>query len=239
MIRPFLFLLVVLMRAGAARADVPLLQPFGTEPMPPSPWHLAGLPDQRKPFTRFELIDLDGRRALRVASDDSYGNLVHPVQLEVPSGILAWRWRVDQLVEAADLRTRAGDDTAVKVCVFFDEPMADVPFVERQMLRLARLRSAEWLPSATVCYVWDNQLPVGTALPNAYTRRMRYLVLESGKAHLQQWRSERRDVAADFMRLFGGETRQLPAIVGVGIGGDADNTHGHGIAHVADLTLEP
>ena len=238
MLRLPLFL-VVLSLAATASAEGPLLQPFGAGPVPAAPWHVAGLPQQRKPYTRFEVVELDGRRVLRVETDDAYGNLVHPLQIEEPRGHLVWRWRIDQFVEAADLRTRAGDDTTLKVCVMFDEPMTNVPFVERQVLRLARLRSAEWLPSATVCYVWDNRLPVGTVLANAYTRRLRYLVLESGKEPLAPWRSERRDVVADVMRLFADELREAPAIVGVGIGADADNTHGHGIAHVADLVLEP
>ena len=237
---PRLIVLVTsVLLAAAARAEGSLLQPLGAGPVPAPPWHVAGLPQQRKPYTRFEVVELDGRHALRVESDNAYGNLVHPLQVANTALHLAWQWRVDQLVDAADLRTRAGDDTALKVCVFFDEPMAQVPFVERQMLRIARARSDEGLPSATVCYVWDNTLPVGTTLPNAYTRRMRYLVLESGADHLHQWRSERRDVAADFMRLFGDENREPPPIVGVAIGADADNTHGRSLAHVADLTLEP
>lgn len=238
MVRLPLFL-AALSLAATASAEVPLLQPFGAGPVPASPWHVAGLPQQRKPYTRFEVVELDGRRVLRVETDDAYGNLVHPLQLEEPRAHLVWRWRIDQFVEAADLRIRAGDDTTLKVCVMFEEPMTNVPFFERQVLRLARLRSAEWLPSATVCYVWDNRLPVGTVLANAYTRRLRYLVLESGKEPLAQWRSERRDVVADVMRLFADELHEAPAIVGVGIGADADNTHGHGIAHVADLVLEP
>jgi hypothetical protein len=233
-------LVALVLSAAAVCAEQPLLQPFAADsPVPPAPWHLAGLPQQRKPFTRFSVVDLDGHRALRVESDNSYGNLVHPLNLPRPAVHLVWQWRVDQLVEAADLRTRAGDDTALKVCVFFDLPLARVPFVERQLLRLMDSRSEETLPSATVCYVWDNQLPVGSELANAYTRRIRYVVLESGTQHLHQWLPERRDVEADFVRLFGDESRQPPPIVGIGIGADADNTHGHGLAHVADLMLEP
>jgi hypothetical protein len=64
----------------AARADVPLLASLagsGTEP--PPPWHVAGLPKQAKPFTRFSVVDVDGRRAFRGEADSSYGNLVHAV----------------------------------------------------------------------------------------------------------------------------------------------------------------
>lgn len=227
--------------AGPARADGPLLQPWGNGPAPAAPWHVAGLPGQTKPVTHFELVELEGRRVLRVEAESSYGNLVHALTLDPPPNVLhfAWRWRVDQPVAGANLRERATEDIAAKVCVFFDEPMSKVPFVERQVLRLARVRAEEWLPSATVCYVWDNQLPIGTTLRSPYTGRVRYLVLQSGTEPLRSWRSEKRDVIADFLRLYGDEATQAPPIIGVGIGADADNTHGHSIAFVADPVLAP
>lgn len=227
--------------AGPARAEGPLLQALGQGPAPAAPWHVAGLPGQTKPFTRFEMVDLDGRRVLRVEAESSYGNLVHALSLDPPPASLqfAWRWRVDQPVAGADLRQRATEDIPAKVCVFFDEPMSKVPFVERQVLRLARARAEEWLPSATVCYVWDALLPVGTVLRSPYTGRVRYLVLQSGAEGLRSWRSEKREVVADFLRLYGDEATQAPPIIGVGVGADADNTHGHSIAYVTDLVLTP
>jgi hypothetical protein len=225
---------------SSAQAENSALAPLsGAADMPPSPWHVVGLPQQRKPFTRFSLTNLDGRRVLRVEADNSYGNLVHPLDSTPRSLQLAWQWRVDELVVAADLRAKAGDDTALKVCVFFDLALEKIPFGERQLLRMARARAAEPLPGAIVCYVWDNNLPVDTAVDNAFTRRLRYLVLQSGAAHKGQWRSERRDVAADFMRLFGAESAQMPPVIGVAIGADADNTHGRSLGFVADLVLQP
>lgn len=224
---------------SAAAAAPPLLTPLaGAGDMPAAPWHVAGLPHQSRPLTRFALVDIDGRRALRVEADASYGNLVHPLQPPQPATSLAWQWRADEVVAGADLRTKAGDDTTLKVCVFFDMPLDRVPFVERQLLRLARSQSSEALPAATVCYVWDAGLAIGTAMANAYTRRLRYIVLEHGVAPAQQWRREQRDIAADFVQLFGDESSQVPAVVGVAVGADADNTRGHGIGHVADLVLQ-
>lgn len=227
---------------GIAGADggAPLSLPFG-EPgaAPRPPWHVAGLPRQTKPFTAFSIVDLDGRRALRVQADASYGNLVHPLQLETTPHALAWHWRMEQLIDADDLRMRAGDDTALKVCLGFDMPMERVPFVERQLLRLTRTQTREIVPAASVCYVWDAHLPPGTALASPFTRRIRYKVLESGPARLHQWIAERRDVAADFVELFGDESREVPPLVGVLVGADADNTLGHSLAYVADLVVEP
>ena len=83
----------------------------------------------------------------------------------------------------------------MKVCVSFDLPMDNVPFTDRQLLRIARSKTSEPVPTATVCYVWDAKLPAGTTLDNAFTRRMRYIVLESGTDRLNKWVAEQRDVA--------------------------------------------
>ena len=217
-------------------AHATLLQPlFGADGTLSAAWQDARLPKQRLPATRFAVAELDGQRVLRIEADGSYGNLVQRLRADAPTLTLSWRWRVERFVAASDLRRKDGDDNAVKVCVFFELPMANVPFVERQLLRLARSRSSDELPSATVCYVWDRLLPAGTALDNPYSRRVRYLVLRGGEAG--RWASERRDLGADFLRLFGDEATQVPPVVGVAVGADADNTRGHGLAFVADLVL--
>ena len=225
--------------AGPALAGGPLLvQPAGPADVPAPPWHVLGLPQQTKPLTRYSVLPLDGQRVLRVEAQASYGNLVHPV-LEHPNAQrLSWRWRVDEANPGADLRRKDGDDSALKVCALFDLPTAAVPFVERQVLRIARLRSGEILPAASVCYVWDAKLPPGTVLDNAYSRRIRMIVLRGPEAGLHSWHSEQRDVGADFLRLFADEAQTVPPLVGIAIAGDADNTLARSLAYLASITLE-
>jgi hypothetical protein len=222
--------------APAAPAQANALQPFGAGPAPAASWTVIGLPNQKKPYTQFELVDLDGQRVLRVDAQEAFGNLVQRARVEPGGGTLAWRWRVDQFPAGADLKRRNGDDTALKVCVFFDLALDQVPADQRRALEFVRKRKPE-APAATICYVWDERLPADSALPNAFTTRMRYIVLESGTASLRQWRSVRRDVAADFLRLYGDETKVVPPVLGVGIGGDSDNTKSRSTAYIADLAL--
>lgn len=234
-----LLALLVLDAAGGVWAAANLLKPLvGPGEAPPPPWHVAGLPSQAKPYTQFRVVALDGERVLRIEADQSYGNLVMAVHPDTPAHTLAWRWRLDEPNAQADLRRKDADDSPVKLCAFFDEPISAVPFVERQLLRLARGMSREPLPAASVCYVWDARLSPGTQLVNAFTRRVRVIVLRGPEAPLHKWQAEQRDIVADYMRLFGDETDTVPPLMGIGVGGDADNTRGRSVAHVAELVLE-
>jgi Protein of unknown function (DUF3047) len=198
---------------------------------PPPPWAWAGLPGQTLPSTRFSVQRDDGRPVLRVEAVASYGNLVHPLD-GAKAGELHWRWRVERPLAAADLRTKAGDDVALKVCALFDMPREKVPFVERQLLRLAESRVGAPLPNATLCYVWAPSWPRGTVVPNAFSARVRYITLGNGGP---QWQAERQDLAADFLRAFGDEAAAVPPLLAVAVGADADNTGGHSVGFIADL----
>lgn len=205
----------------------------------PAAWKFATLPNKQP--TRFSIVDLGGARVLKVEADDSYGNLVHGLHAQVGAGsTLAWRWRVDKLVDEADTKTRGGDDSPAKLCVFFAFDRAKLPLGERTKLAIAASTTGQEVPTETLCYVWDNKLPVDTGLPNAFTKRIRFIVLQSGGAKLAQWVPQRRNLVADYQRMFADESDgKVPEVVGVAVSADADNTHGKGLAYFGDITLTP
>lgn len=236
---PLVALMLAMASAPLDAAGVLLASPIGAGADPAAPWRWVGLPGQRKPHTQFSVAEIDGQRALRVEAVESYGNLVHAFETEHSGRILSWQWRVDLAPEQADLRRKDSDDVPIKVCALFDHPASAVPFAERQLLRLARLRSGEPLPAASVCYVWDRHLAPGTVLDNAFTRRVRQIVLRGPEAPLRSWQSERRDVVADFLRLYADEADTVEPLAAVSVGADTDNTHTHSLAYVRALSLEP
>lgn len=231
-------LTVPMMQSADAAGRNLLTSPLGPGSTPAAPWHWAGLPAQTKPRTAFTVVDVDGERALRVEAENSYGHLVHVVPADSGGRLLSWTWRLDEAPEQADLRHRETDDAPLKVCALFEHPTDSVPFVERQLLRMARLRAGEMLPAASVCYVWDRKLPAGTTIDNAFTRRVRQIVVRGPDTALRQWYSERRDVVADFQRLFADEIKGPEPLVGVSVAADTDNTHSHSLGWVRALALE-
>lgn len=233
--------LAALAALPALALDDAAIAPFSAAPIggPPGAWKFASLPN--KVATKYSIVDLGGTRVLKVEADDSYGNLVHGLHVQLGErSTLAWRWRVDNLIDAADIKTRAGDDSPAKLCVFFAFDKAKLPLGERTKLAIAHSTTGQDVPTETLCYVWDNKLPVDTGLPNAFTKRIRLIVLQSGAGKLAQWQSQRRDLVADYERMFGDESEgKVPEVVGVAVSADADNTHGHGLAYFGDITLTP
>jgi hypothetical protein len=206
-----------------------------------APWRIVGLPKQTLPLTRFDVVLDAGTAVVRVVANGAYGNLAFDTggaRLS-PQTVLRWRWRLEQGLEGSDLRRKQGDDTPVKVCALFDMDLAGMSFGEQSRLRFARAMTGEPLPAATLCYVWDRLLPVGTELPNVFSARVRYVVASSGPARPGRWLELERRPGADFLRAFGHESREIPALIALVVGADADNTGGHSLAFVGDLALVP
>lgn len=237
------FLALSLLAAVGASfaATEPRAVPFSSASGPelPTPWRIVTVPKIPR-HTRYAVTENDGRRAVRADADASYANVVHPLNAEIGSApILHFAWRVDRFPEHSDLTSRAHDDVAAKVCVLFDVPLERLSLLDRTKIQLGRRLFDPQLPAATICYVWDRTLPTGRWIDNAYTDRVRMLVLRSGaNGELSRWIDERRDLRADFMTAFPREAASgLPMVAALAFATDADNTKSKAAAWFGDMAL--
>ncbi len=147
---------------------------------------------------------------------------------------LEWQWRVDSLIEGADNSTRHAEDSPVRVVLAFDGDHASLPFKDRLFFEQARLIAGYDMPYATLMYIWENQAPVGTVIQNAYTSRIRKMVVSSGPAGVQQWQSFRRNIVDDYRAAYGTDPGRL---IGIAVFSDTDNTRGRATAWYGDIRL--
>jgi hypothetical protein len=247
---PVVLAFACLAAAGAAGAQAPVVAGLFEGDALASAWRFIGWPQQKPPLTRYSVEDLSGvpgapgeRQVLRIEARQSYGNLVQALPAVPAPQRLSWTWRVTQGNPAVALNQKAGDDTPAKVCLGFDLPLAQVPFVERQLLRMARSRSAEVLPAATLCWAWGGAEAIGQVVENPYSRRVRTIVLRRHTPGVgspaDTWQDEQRDVVADFLRVFGDEAKEVPPVIALIVAGDADNTRGHSVAQLTALHWRP
>jgi hypothetical protein len=136
----------------------------------------------------------------------------------------------------ADARTKAGDDYPARIYVAFRYDPAAATAWEKTKYGAYRLLYGVYPPRAVLNYIWDNRLPPGTTLDNAYTARARMIVVRSGEAEVGRWLTETRNVLDDYRRAFGGEP---PRIAGVAVMTDTDDTGERAVAWYDAITLLP
>jgi hypothetical protein len=239
--------------AGAVMAaEVASIAPFSAAAPGaalPAGWREVMLP--RVKHAEVSLVADEGATVLRVHSDAAAGSAAHPLRADVAAWsaahalrtqapmqpTLSWRWKIDRVVEKANLAERAGDDFAARVYVFFDVPLQELSLGERWKLRIARLIYGDDVPAAGICYVWDNRHAPQTIAPNPYAPRIRTFVLQSGEASAGRWITERRDLDADFRAAFGPRRDAVPRVSGIAAGNDTDQTGESVTAWFGDFTL--
>jgi hypothetical protein len=237
----FIATLLLAVLASAATADVATIPAFSTlgpaEGIPPG-WREIRLPQWKPP--EYALVADEGATVLRVHSDAAAGSVAYALSFDprdYPK--LAWRWKIDRVVERGDLETRQGDDYAARVYVFFDVPESELPFVVRAKIKLARLIYGAGIPTAALCYVWDNRHKRGTVRASAYTSSVRMVVLESGSGSAGRWMPESRDLDQDFRAAFGEFLHKpTPRVTGIAVGNDTDQTRESVTAWFGDLKVE-
>lgn len=194
-----------------------------TPPSPPpdaSDWQPLALPG--KAATRYEWAEKEGRPAVMASSDGSasiWRKRLAPAAR--PTGEVSFSWWVQDLVPAADVSAAEQADAPARVMFGFGGDVASLPMRTRMMFELAQALTGEQPPYATLVYVWDARLPVGSVVTNPRSDRIRKIVVDSGPGQLRRWREHRRNLVADYRLAFGEEPGPLQSIA---LMTDSDNT---------------
>jgi hypothetical protein len=118
---------------------------------------------------------------LHLKSDKSSFGLEHSVDVDPGQyPFLTWNWKVSRLPSGADFRKSSTDDQAAQVLVAFDD-------------------------HRVLSYIWDSSAPKGAEQKTSYLAMVHVYatVCESGASSANQWISETRNVAADYVHAFG------------------------------------
>ncbi len=168
--------------------------------------------------TRYRIVELDGRKVLEADSVSSASSLYLEREIDLTATpVLEWSWRIEKTPGVTDERTKDGDDFAARVYV------------------VAPGEGIFGLPSS-ISYVWAGQARVGEFWPNPFTSRVMMFALDSGNEAAGTWRTHKRDVHADFLRLFG---RKVDRLEGIAVMTDSDNSGLKARAWYGEMALRP
>jgi len=123
----------------------------------------------------------------------------------------------------------------VRLVISFEGDLDRLAFDDRIFFDQIKALTGQQLPYATLMYIWENRLPIGTVIPNLHTSRIKMVVAQSGRGRVGRWREETRNVYEDFKRAFG----EAPGrIVAIGIMTDTDNTGENVHAFYGDIVFK-
>lgn len=184
--------------------------------------------------TVYSLIDASGTVVVKAQSEAAASGLTRAVHID-PSRypLLRWRWKVDQVIDKADIKTKQGDDYAARIYITFAYEPDKVGLGKKTKYKAARFLYGD-VPIGAINYIWDNKAPVGTVADNSYTDFVKMIVVESGNEKSGQWVEEERNIYEDYKRAFGEEP---PMISGIAIMTDTDNTGASATAYYGDITF--
>jgi len=239
-------LAVALFAAGCASGPDPAEEPAPPDLVPFSKQAAGGLPSRgwepwtfsafKRP-TRYRLEDKDGHVVLSAHAENAASGLVHRVRYDLQRfPILEWRWRVDELIPAANNARAGTEDSPVRIVVAFAGDIAKLRPMERLTHHKFRLITRQDLPYATLMYIWENQAPIGTVIENPHTSRIRMIVADSGSQRVGQWSERRVNLHEDYRRAFG---EAPPPVQWIGLMTDSDNTGTTIRAWYGDLRIRP
>jgi hypothetical protein len=137
--------------------------------------------------------------------------------------ILAWRWKISNVVRSAIETKRDRFDAAARVITIFG--------------RKGSLKGIEGTePSGfRIDYIWASHLPRGHIFDHPGKKYCKVFVLESGEKKTGEWVFERRNLREDYKKAFGTEPNGLLAI---GIQTDTDHSNEMVTAYYSDPVLE-
>jgi len=151
---------------------------------------------------------------LRLRSDEAsyfYQKELKNVNLD-KNGIVSWKWKVTQNPKGGDVRKRSTDDQAIQVLLAFEGKYV-ISYI--------------WDPSAPVGYTKDSSIP--------FILAQKVLVLESGEKNVNKWLEIRRDVKADFKKLYG---KEAPPLGGVAIQINSQHTESKCESFISPIVFE-
>jgi len=124
--------------------------------------------------------------------------------------VLAWGWKVSNVVRSAIETKKDRFDAAARVMVVFGK--------EGFFKRIGRGEPS----GIKIEYIWATRLPKGHLFDHPGEANCKIFVLESGEAKAGQWVYIKRNIHKDFISAFGTEP---PPVMAIGIQTDTDHSN--------------
>ena len=188
-------------------------------------------------LTTYNLVDDEsGQKVIKAESNNAAGGLIYKTRIDPQEyPIIEWRWKVDNILKKGDLRKKDGDDYPARIYITFDYDKSNLSFGDRMKYSALKTFTDYKVPLRALNYIWSNRAEKGTIVPNPFTDWVYMIAVQSGGKRTGNWIVETQNILEDYKEAFGEDP---PAITGVAIMTDSDNTGGTATAYYGDIIFK-
>ena len=186
-------------------------------------------------YTHYSLIDDSGQTVVKAVCNGSSSGLIRHVRIDpLKYPIIEWRWKVSNTFNKGDVTQKAGDDYPARLYITFEFNPKNAGVVARTKYKALEVFFGKKPPVGVINYIWASKAPDETVVPSPYTNQSIMMVVQSGKAEINKWVTEKRDITADYMAAFG---KKPPMISGIAIMSDGNDTGESVVAYYGDIIM--
>lgn len=209
--------------------DLGLSSKYYAEGQAPDGWHLR----KRKGAYAKWVIE-DNVPSIKLHSRGALTFLEKNIDIDIREfPFVEWRWKVENILEGIDERTKEGDDHPVRIFFVFQPSKQSLWLKLKRFVYLDRIHGHPSGGRFTE-YLWSSHLEAGEIIADPGNPAQKLMVVEGGKGNLGKWLSYRRNLYEDYKRLYGEEPVRL---IFIGIISDTDQTGQEALGYISDLTF--
>jgi len=180
--------------------------------------------------SKYEIVKIDDQSFLKASSNASASGVVwQQVFNPFETPVFQWEWKIENVFNKGDAKTKEGDDYPVRLYVIFEYDPNEAGFFESVMYESAKLFYGEYPPHSSLNYIWANKSHDEKIIPNAYTDKAMMFILQEGNIEAGKWVIEEINILEDYKKAFGEDP---PEKASVAIMADSDNTGESGKAFI-------
>lgn len=183
--------------------------------------------------TEYALVRSDRGTVVRARSNNGSSGLITERRVDLTTHpILTWHWKISGIVEDGKAGDPERDDLPARLIVSFD--YTDLSLYRRLKIVALRALGYNMVSPRALIYFWGNRVHRHTVVPWPDSGWVQTIATQSGSTRVGTWVRERRNVRADYRRVFGEEP---PTVEGVGIVTDTENTGDSVTAYYGDIVF--
>jgi hypothetical protein len=183
-----------------------------------------------KKHSRYAVVKEDEKTYLKAESNTSASAIVYKQEFniyEYPR--MKWRWKIENIYQKGNVREKAGDDYPIRIYIMFKYDPEKASFGQKIKYGLAKNIYGEYPPHSTLNYIWANSKDEVGIVSNSYADEAKMIILQSGPDRSGLWQEEDVNMLDDYRKAFGTDP---PAIAGIAIMNDSDNTGEHSVSYI-------